>query len=161
MNDIRILLVEDHFLARMALSSVLTVRNGMKIVATAENGSDAIDRYFKHRPDVTIMDLCLPGISGFEAISIIRERDADARIVVLTNYDGSEDIYRALQAGATAYLLNDLSELARPQIPTTHCKTRLARPQKGREIAGSHIRRALQRGVHFENARTEFTLICP
>jgi len=109
MNYIRILLVEDHFLARMALSSVLTIRNGMKIVATAENGSDAIDRYFEHRPDVTIMDLCLPGISGFEAISIIRERDTDARIVVLTNYDGSEDIYRALQAGATAYLLKDTS----------------------------------------------------
>jgi DNA-binding NarL/FixJ family response regulator len=109
MNYIRILLVEDHFLARMALSSVLTVRNGMMIVATAENGSDAIDRYIEHRPDVTIMDLCLPGMSGFDAISFIRQRDPDARIVVLTNYDGSEDIYRALRAGATAYLLKDTS----------------------------------------------------
>ena len=109
MNNLRILLVEDHFLARMALSSVLTVRNGMKIVATAENGSDAIDRYIEHRPDVTIMDLRLPGMSGFDAIRAILQRDHDARIVVLTNYDGSEDIYRALRAGATAYLLKDTS----------------------------------------------------
>ena len=109
MNYIRILLVEDHFLARQALGAVLTPRNEMQIVATAENGTEAVDRYFEHRPDVVIMDLRLPGMSGFEAIQAIRKSDPGARILVLSNYDGSEDIYRALQAGASAYLLKDTS----------------------------------------------------
>lgn len=109
MSQMRILLVEDHFLARQALSSVLNLQNDMKIVATAENGVEAVDRYFEHLPDVVIMDLRLPGMSGFDAIRAIRQRDSSARILVLSNYDGSEDIYRALQAGATAYLLKDTS----------------------------------------------------
>lgn len=109
MSQMRILLVEDHFLARQALSSVLNLQNDMKIVATAENGVEAVDRYFEHLPDVVIMDLRLPGMSGFDAIRAIRQRDSIARILVLSNYDGSEDIYRALQAGATAYLLKDTS----------------------------------------------------
>lgn len=109
MNYIRILLVEDHFLARQALSSVLTLRNEMQIVATAENGAEAVDHYFEYHPDVVIMDLRLPGMNGFDAIRAIRRRDPGARILVLSNYDGSEDIYRALQAGATAYLFKDTS----------------------------------------------------
>lgn len=109
MNQMRILLVEDHFLARQALSSVLSLRSDMKIIAIAENGVEAVDRYFEHRPDVVIMDLRLPGMSGLDAIRVIRQRDSNARILVLSNYDGSEDIYRALQAGATAYLLKDTS----------------------------------------------------
>lgn len=109
MNDIRILLVEDHFLARQALSSVLSLHHEMKIIATAENGAEAVERYFEHHPDVVIMDLRLPGMNGFDAIRAIRQRDSGARILVLSNYDGSEDIYRALQAGASAYLLKDTS----------------------------------------------------
>lgn len=109
MNQIRILLVEDHFLARQALTSVLSLHDEMKIVATGENGVEAVDRYFEFNPDVVIMDLRLPRMSGFDAIRAIRQRDSGARILVLSNYDGSEDIYRALQAGATAYLLKDTS----------------------------------------------------
>lgn len=109
MNDIRILLVEDHFLARQALRSVFALHEEMKIVATAENGAQAVERYVECQPDVVIMDLRLPGMNGFDAIHAIRERDANARILVLSNYDGSEDIYRALQAGASAYLLKDTS----------------------------------------------------
>lgn len=107
MNQMRILLVEDHFLARQALNSVLSLRSDMKIVAMAENGVEAVARYFEYHPDVVIMDLRLPGMSGLGAIRAIRQRDSNARILVLSNYDGSEDIYRALQAGATAYLLKD------------------------------------------------------
>jgi DNA-binding NarL/FixJ family response regulator len=81
----------------------------MNIVAMSENGAEAVDHYFEHLPDVVIMDLGLPGMSGFDAIRMIRKRDPGARILVLSNYDGSEDIYRALQAGATAYLLKDTS----------------------------------------------------
>jgi DNA-binding NarL/FixJ family response regulator len=109
MNQIRILLVEDHFLARQALTSVLTLHSEMKIVATGENGTEAVERYFEHRPDVVIMDLRLPGMSGFDAIRAIRERDPSAHILVVSNYDGSEDIYRALHAGASGYLFKDTS----------------------------------------------------
>jgi DNA-binding NarL/FixJ family response regulator len=109
MNQIKILLVEDHFLARQALTSVPSLHAEMKIVATAENGAEAVTHYFEYHPDVVIMDLRLPGMSGFDAIRAIRQRDSSARILVVSNYDGSEDIYRALQAGATAYLLKDTS----------------------------------------------------
>lgn len=109
MNQIRILLVEDHFLARQALTSVLTLHDEMKIVANGENGAEAVNRYFEFNPDVVIMDLRLPGMTGLEAIQAIRRRDPNARVLVLSNYDGSEDIYRALQAGATAYLFKDTS----------------------------------------------------
>lgn len=109
MNIIRILLVEDHFLARTALISIVSRREEMKIVALAENGADAITQYFQHHPDVTVMDLRLPGTSGLEAIRAIRNGDPGARILVLTNYDGSEDIYRALRAGASGYLVKDTS----------------------------------------------------
>ena len=109
MNVIRILLVEDHFLARTALISIVSRREEMKIVAIAENGADAITQYFQHHPDVTVMDLRLPRTSGLEAIRAIRSGDPGARILVLTNYDGSEDIYRALRAGASGYLVKDTS----------------------------------------------------
>lgn len=109
MNQIRILLVEDHFLARQALTSVLSLHDEMNIVAIGENGTEAVARYFEYRPDVVIMDLRLPGMSGFDAIRAIRQRDPSARILVVSNFDGSEDIYRALQAGAIAYLFKDTS----------------------------------------------------
>jgi DNA-binding NarL/FixJ family response regulator len=79
----------------------------MTVVATASNGEQAIDRYEKYRPDVTLMDLQLPGISGLEAIRSIRHSDPRARIIVLTMYDGEEDIHRALQAGAATYVLKE------------------------------------------------------
>jgi DNA-binding NarL/FixJ family response regulator len=109
MNCIRILLVEDHFLARQALGAVLNLHDGMKIICTAENGADAVNRYFEHYPDVVIMDLRLPGMTGIEAIRAIRQRDPGARILVLSNYEVSGDIDRALQAGATAHLPKDTS----------------------------------------------------
>ena len=109
MNIIRILLVEDHFLARTALISIVSRREEMKVVAIAENGADAITQYFQHHPDVTVMDLRLPGTSGLDAIRAIRSGDPGARVLVLTNCDGSEDIYRALRAGASGYLIKDTS----------------------------------------------------
>ena len=104
---VRVLLVEDHFLARMALRGVLNGRPDMMLVAEAGNGIQAVELYREHRPDVTIMDLGLPQLSGLEAIRRIRSLDADARILVLTNFGGSEDVHRALEAGASAYLGKD------------------------------------------------------
>lgn len=106
---VKVLLVEDHFLARVALRSVLNGRFEVSIAAEAESGEQALELYDNVLPDVTLMDLRLPGISGFETIAAIRKHHRDARIVVLTNYEGSEDVFRALRMGAMAYLTKDAS----------------------------------------------------
>jgi len=96
-------------MARVALRSILSDKTDVTIVAETDNGQEAIQLYRKLRPDVTVMDLGLPGTDGFEAITAIRQLNRSARIVVLTNYDGSEDVYRALRNGAMAYLTKDTS----------------------------------------------------
>ena len=108
-DPVKVLLVEDHFLARTALRSVLSGRFEVTIAAEAETGEQALELYDQVLPDVTLMDLRLPGMSGFEAIAAIRKRHKDARIVVLTNYEGSEDVFRALRGGAMGYLTKDAS----------------------------------------------------
>ena len=106
---IRILLVDDHFVARTGLHSIVDGHPGMQIVADAHNGREAIGLHREHQPDVTIMDLRMPGVSGFEAIAAIRAEFPSARIVVLSNYEGSEDVHRALEAGAMGYLVKTAS----------------------------------------------------
>ncbi len=106
---IRILIVEDHFLPRMALTSLINSQTDMEIIAEAANGEDAVSLFTEIRPDVMILDLKIPGISGFEVLQKVRNEFVRARIVVLTNYEGSEDIYRCFQAGAMSYLLKDTS----------------------------------------------------
>src|ERR1700678_518012 len=107
--SIRVLLIEDHFLARMALRSVLNGRRDIELVAEASDGASGVEMYRQCAPDVTVMDLRLPGLSGFDAISAIRKLCKTARIAVLSNYEGSEDIYRAIRNGAMAYLTKDAS----------------------------------------------------
>ena len=106
---IRILMVEDQYFARLALRTVVDGCDGMQIVAETQSGLEAQALYRQHKPDVVIMDLRLPGMSGFDAIRAIRGEDESARIVVLSNYDGSEDVHRAMEAGAVAYLTKDAS----------------------------------------------------
>ena len=79
----------------------------LQVVAEAGNGREATEQYFRHRPDITLMDLRMPELDGIEAISAIRKEDPGARIICLTSYDGDEDIYRALHAGAKGYLLKE------------------------------------------------------
>jgi DNA-binding NarL/FixJ family response regulator len=106
---IRVLLIEDHFLARMALRSVLNERSDIVIVGEASDGASGVALYQKCAPDVTVMDLRLPGLNGFDAIAAIRKLSKSAKIAVLSNYEGSEDIYRAIRNGAMAYLTKDAS----------------------------------------------------
>jgi DNA-binding NarL/FixJ family response regulator len=106
---IRVLLIEDHFLARMALRSVLNERSDIVIVGEASDGASGVALYQKCAPDVTVMDLRLPGLNGFDAIAAIRKLSKTAKIAVLSNYEGSEDIYRAIRNGAMAYLTKDAS----------------------------------------------------
>jgi DNA-binding NarL/FixJ family response regulator len=109
MKQIRVLLIEDHFLARMALHSVLSGHPQIEIVGEASDGEAGIAMYRKLRPDVAVVDLRLPRISGFDVIALLKREFSNVRIVVLSNYQGSEDIYRAVQSGAMAYLTKDAS----------------------------------------------------
>jgi len=94
---------------RQGLVALLNTVPDMKVIAEAMDGKEAIDLFRRHEPDVTLMDLRLPNIGGVEAVKRIRQEFPAARIIVLTTFDGDEDIYRALQAGARAYLLKGMS----------------------------------------------------
>jgi two-component system NarL family response regulator len=125
---IRILVVEDHHVVRQGLVALLNIMPGIEIVGQAADGAEAIRLYSDLHPDITLMDLQLPGISGVEAIRRIRQNDSSARFIVLTTFDGDEDIYRALEAGARAYLLKGMTvdELT-AAIKAVHAgKTRIA-----------------------------------
>ena len=108
---IRVFCVDDHRVMLEGLALLIGRQADMEVVGSATNGEEAIDSVARMKPDVTLMDLQLPGVSGLDAIRKIRQSDPHARIVVLTMYQGDEDIYRALEAGAATYLLKDaLSE---------------------------------------------------
>jgi DNA-binding NarL/FixJ family response regulator len=109
LKQIRVLLIEDHFLARMALHSVLSGHSQICIVGEAADGESGISMYREFKPDVVVLDLRLPRLSGFEVIVQLRKESPPARIVILSNYQGSEDIYRAVRSGAMAYLTKDAS----------------------------------------------------
>src|SRR5262249_19243424 len=106
-NRIRILCVDDHTMIQRGLMSVLEHEPDMDVVAYAGNGSDAISQFLEYRPNITLMDLQLPDMSGFDAIRAIRREDGEAKIIVLTMYRGEADVTRARQLGAAAYLLKD------------------------------------------------------
>jgi len=109
MKQIRVLLIEDHFLARIALRSVLASHAHISVVGEASDGEQGIKLFRLHKPDIVVLDLRLPRISGFDVISLLRKEPHPARIVILSNYHGSEDIYRAVRSGAMAYLTKDAS----------------------------------------------------
>ena len=104
---IRVMVVEDHFVVRVGLAAIINSQQDMATVAEAGNGSTAVELFQQHQPDVTLMDLRLPGLNGLEAISAIKDEFPRARIIVLSTYSGDEDIFRAFQVGARAYLLKD------------------------------------------------------
>jgi two-component system NarL family response regulator len=104
---IRILIADDHSVVREGLVSLVKRKSDMVVVAEASNGREAVQLWKEHRPGVTLLDLRMPELDGVGAIKEIRELDENAHIVVLTTYDGDEDIYRAIKAGAKAYLLKD------------------------------------------------------
>ena len=106
-RPIRILIADDHLLVRMGLHSLIRLQDDMCVAAEASNGTEVVELYLAHRPDVTLMDLRMPGLSGTEAIGAIREMDPNARIVVLTVHKGDAMAYQALRAGAKGYLLKD------------------------------------------------------
>ena len=104
---IRVMCVEDHRIVREGLALIINQEPDMRVVGSCATVDEAIELYSTLRPDVTLMDLRLGTASGVDAIKAIRRENPDARIIVLTMYEGDEDIFRAHQAGATTYLLKD------------------------------------------------------
>jgi len=133
---IRILTVDDHQLLREGIAAVLESQEDMAVVAEASNGREAIEGFRRHRPDVTLMDLRMPDMSGIEAIAAIRKEFPNARIVVLTTYTGDAQAAAALKAGASGYLLKNLvrKELIET-IRTVHAGKRRVPPEIATEIA--------------------------
>ena len=133
---IRVLIADDHPIIRNGLVMMVNYKPEMEIAAEATNGSEAVNLFREHQPDVTLMDLRMPQMNGVEAISMICRDFPDARIIVLTTYDGDENIYRGLQAGARGYILKDapLDEIVRA-IHTVHAGKKYIPPDVGAKLA--------------------------
>ena len=129
-DAIRILIVEDHAVVRQGLVALLNTMPEFAVVAQASDGEQGVALFLEHRPDVTLMDLRLPKVGGVEAIGRIRKEFPEARIIVLTTFDGDEDIYRALQAGAKGYLLKGMdAEVLMEAVRAVHAgKSRVPGP---------------------------------
>ena len=104
---IRVLCADDHPLVRKGIAAILNNEPDMALVAEAENGSQAVELFRQHRPDVTLMDLRMPVLDGIAAAGLIRREFPDAKIIALTSFDGDQDVYRALEAGVRGYLLKE------------------------------------------------------
>ena len=116
MPPIRVLCIDDHPLLREGVARKIERQPDMVVVDTAGTGQEAVMLYLRHRPDIVLMDLQLPGMGGLQAIEAIRREDPDAKIIVLTISGGDEDIFRAIRAGAASYLLK--SSLSQDLIAT-------------------------------------------
>lgn len=108
---IRVLIADDHPVVCRGLAAIIRTEPGMDVVGEAANGEQALQMFRQHRPDVTLMDLRMPVMDGVEAIRAIRAENPTAAIIVLTTYQGDEDIHRALKAGAQSYLLKGMPDV--------------------------------------------------
>jgi two-component system NarL family response regulator len=107
MDQIRVLIVDDHTTVLAGLTAIIDMQPDMVVVAEAANGIEALGLWQRHRPDITLLDLRMPKMDGVSALNEIRQRDQSARVIVLTTYDSDLDILRAVRAGAKGYLLKD------------------------------------------------------
>ena len=105
---IKLMLVDDHSMVRMGLSTILSIETDLQVVAEAEDAQQAVDAFRAHRPDVTLMDARMPGGSGVEALQKIRAEYPDARVIMLTTFDLEEMVFAAMEAGAAGYLLKSV-----------------------------------------------------
>ena len=133
---IRILIADDHILLRQGIVGIVAPEGDMDVVGEAENGAEAVEAFARLRPDVTLIDLQMPVLSGLEAIARIRAQAPDARIVVLTTYQGDVQAVRALKAGARGYLLkSSLIDELLSAIRTVHAGRRYIPAEVAQEIA--------------------------
>ncbi len=129
-ETVSLMIVDDHHIVRQGMSALLSTMSGLQVIAEASSGEQAVELYRKHQPDVTLMDLRMQHGNGVEAIKSIRAEFPLARIIVLTTFDGDEDIFRALQAGARGYLLkgSDIDELVSAITAVHNGKSRIPAP---------------------------------
>ena len=133
---IRILTVDDHFLLRKGIMALVTAEPDMKLIAEAANGKEALDAFRTHRPDVTLMDLQMPGMDGVDTIHAIRGEFPEARIIVLTTYSGDMRVLRALRAGARGYILKgNVHEELLNTIRSVHAGQKRIPPDVAAELA--------------------------
>ena len=133
---IRILTADDHALLRKGIAALVNVESDMKLVAEASTGEEAVKEFKKHRPDITLMDLQMPDMSGIEAIIAIRGDFPNARIIVLTTYPGDVQVVRALKAGARAYLLKShINRELLDAIRAVHAGQKRIPPEVAAELA--------------------------
>ena len=131
-----ILCVDDHPLVRKGIAAILANEKDMKLVAEAGSGVEALEAFRKFHPDVTLMDLRMPGVDGIEATKEIRKIDPEAKIIALTSYDGDQEIYRALEAGVRGYILKESvhTEIVRA-IRVVHSGKRLMPPEVAERLS--------------------------
>lgn len=135
-EKIRIMIVDDHFVVRMGLVGSINIEPDMIVEVEASSGPQAVASFRQHRPDIVLMDLKLPGMSGLETTSIICTEFPEAAVIMLSTHDREEDIYRALQAGARTYLLKTAArEELLHTIRTVHAGERCISPVIGARLA--------------------------
>jgi two-component system NarL family response regulator len=134
---IRVLIVDDHRVVRVGLRAIIDAEPDMEVVAEAGDGPAALAAYAEHKPDITLLDLRLPGMSGPEVLAALRQRDPEAVVIVLTSYDADEDVYRAVQAGARGYLLKGTlpDGVLEAAIRKVHAGQRLLAPEAAARLA--------------------------
>lgn len=137
-DQIRIMIADDHSLLRSGIIAVLSANPVFTVVAEADDGDAAVELYRRWRPDVTLMDLQMPGLNGIEATAAIRRIDPEARIIILTTYDGDVQVTRALKAGATGYVLkNTVRTALGDYIVSVHAGRRLLPPPVAASLVNS------------------------
>ena len=135
-EKLRVLIVDDHPMMRLGIAAIINDQTDMAVVAQAGTGEEAVAEYRRSRPDVVLMDLRLPGMSGVEAIRAIHREQPRARFVVLTTYEGDEDIHQALEAGAQGYLVKGMSpEALVDAVRRVHAGSRFLAPPVARALA--------------------------
>ena len=139
MNDqmrIRVLSVDDHPLLREGIAAIINSQQDMEIVSQASGGHEAIQQYREHRPDVTLMDLRLPDLSGIDALIAIRAEFPEARVIMLTTFEGDVEVHRALAAGARSYLLKNMPpSVLLDAIRQVHAGKRRIPPEVAAQLA--------------------------
>ena len=141
-EEIRILIADDHAVVRDGLAAMLSFQPDMTVAAHAKNGREAVEQFRAVKPDIALMDLAMPELDGVAAIVAIRSAFPEARILVLTTYDGDENVYRALENGAKGYLLKDrstedlLTAIRKVHSGATHVSERAAAKLAERTMSG-------------------------